>query len=54
MDYCNLNLKGLDEPNEDNNESSLVLEYIQAALANNYNIKDLLTSLIEQYESLLE
>jgi hypothetical protein len=28
VDYCNLNLKGLDEQNEDNNESSLVLEYI--------------------------
>lgn len=35
--YCNLNLKGLDKQNEDNNESSLVLEYIYDALANNYN-----------------
>jgi len=49
-----MNLEGLHEHDEDNNESSLVLKHIEDALVNDHNIIYLLIDLMEQYETLLE
>jgi len=49
-----MNLEGLHEHDEDNNESSLVLKHIEDALVNDHNIIYLSIDLMKQYETLLE